>query len=83
MLCEYRGGTKNSPPALIPVQTSQQLILHHLCMNSLKSSRLLGTERYHWLQALNFKAMAKLPALEAKQIPLSPEKPRLLGDDNG
>lgn len=58
MLCEYRGDTKNSPPALIPDKTSQQLIVHLLCKNSLKISRRLGTERHHQLQPLNCQAVA-------------------------
>lgn len=67
MLCEYRGDTKNSAPALIPVKTSQQLIVHLLCKNSLKISRRLGTERHHRLQPLTFQTVAELPTLQVKQ----------------
>lgn len=57
------------PPALIPVKTSQQLIVHLLCKNSLKISRCLGTERHHQLQPLNCQAVAELPTLQVKQPP--------------
>lgn len=67
MLCEYQGDRKNSPPALIPVKTSQQLIVHLLGKNSLKISGCLGTERHHRLQLLPVQTAAELPTLQVKQ----------------